>query len=574
MRPPRMSGVVFRTNISSKNLLARISSELFNYHFDIRYVILKIMKKFFEKSSKSKVFWIALIIIVQTIVYVIAGAGKSYIHMDEAYSLSLANYDRIQIQENEDFYNEWHDGDYYKDYLVVNEDEKGDFAPVYNNQRDDVHPPLFYLLLRIGMEMTPGEFSKWTGITINIICFAINTVFLYLIVDKLLVKEKSRLVKAFVLTLAASVTIAAISTVMYIRMYAMLTMWVTITVCLHLLLLESKKVNPKLLVATGIVALLGVLTQYYYVFVLAPLFITLVVKYCRAKRWSELKFYIGTLVVAAVVSLIIWPYSIQHMFFGYRGQGAMGNLLNFAHLGTQIGIFLGIVVLYDFHYTLPFILIAMFVLAIYGLKHHKVLDVNKRQDDSFALILWPVLFYLVIASIASPFTDLRYLEPICGLLFVAVMFGLYKLVGMISEERKRNVIMSVVLVVVAILPIPMKIEPDVEYSRFAEVVKIVEENHEIPAIYLFNPGNNRFLDDILLFSKLDESYVMQDQEYTIKTFEKILAGKNLSNGLFVFANYGYGSENDQYIEVLQEATGLDEKEYIFQLNSGALYLLK
>lgn len=532
------------------------------------------MKKFFEKLSKSKVFWIALIIVVQTIVYVIAGAGKSYIHMDEAYSLSLANYDRIQIQENEDFYNEWHNGDYYKDYLVVNEDEKGDFTPVYNNQRDDVHPPLFYLLLRIGMEMTPGEFSKWTGITINIICFVINTVFLYLIVDKLLVKEKSRLVKAFVLTLAASITIAAISTVMYIRMYAMLTMWVTITVYLHLLLLESKKVNPKLLVATGIVALLGVLTQYYYVFILAPLFITLVVKYCRAKRWSELKFYIGTLVVAAVVSLIIWPYSIQHMFFGYRGQGAMGNLLNFAHLGTQIGIFLGIVVLYDFHYALPFILIAMFVLAIYGLKHHKVLDVNKRQDDNFALILWPVLFYLVIASIASPFTDLRYLEPICGLLFVAVMFGLYKLVGMVSEERKRNVIMSVVLVVAAILPIPMKIEPDVEYSRFAEAVKIVEENHEIPAIYLFNPGNNRFLDDILLFSKLDESYVMQDQEYATKTFDKILAGKDLSNGLFVFANYGYGSENDQYIEVLQEATGLDEKEYIFQLNSGALYLLK
>lgn len=206
------------------------------------------MKKFWSKLAGTRVFWISLIIIIQTVVYIVAGMGKAYIHMDEAYSLSLSNYDKIQIQENDDFYNHWHDAEYYKDYLVVNEDERGDFAPVYNNQRDDVHPPLFYLLLRLGMELTPGEFNKWTGITINILAFAVNTVFLYLIVDKLLGKERSRRVKAFVLTLVASITIAAISTVMYIRMYALLTMWVTITMYLHMLLLDGKKVNPKVLV--------------------------------------------------------------------------------------------------------------------------------------------------------------------------------------------------------------------------------------------------------------------------------------------------------------------------------------
>lgn len=532
------------------------------------------MKKFWSKLAGTRVFWISLIIVIQTVVYIVAGMGKAYIHMDEAYSLSLSNYDKIQIQENEDFYNHWHDAEYYKDYLVVNEDERGDFAPVYNNQRDDVHPPLFYLLLRLGMELTPGEFNKWTGITINILAFAVNTVFLYLIVDKLLGKERSRRVKAFVLTLTASITIAAISTVMYIRMYALLTMWVTITMYLHMLLLDSRKVNPKVLVATGVVAVLGVLTQYYYVFFLLPLFATLVAKYWKAKRFAELKAYVGMLAVAAVMSLIIWPYSIKHMFFGYRGQGAIGNLLNFAHLGTQMGIFLGIAVLYDFHYALPLILVAMFALAIYGLRHHKNLDIAKRQDDYFMMLLWPTLFFLVVASIASPFTDLRYLEAICGLLFVVVMFGLYKLLGLVMSERGRNLMMGAVLVVVVILPIPMRIEPDVEYSRFKEVVEFVDENHEIPAIYLFNSGNNRFLDDILLFAKIDESYVMQDQAYTETNFKKILAGKDLSNGLMVFANYGYGAENEPYIKVLQEATGLDEMEYIFRLNSGAVYLLK
>ncbi len=532
------------------------------------------MRDFFAKLSKSKLFWVGLIVIVQTIVYVVAGMGKAYIHMDEAYSLSLANYDKIQIQENEDFYNHWHDAAYYEDYLVVNEDERGDFAPVYNNQRDDVHPPLFYLLLRMGMELTPGVFNKWVGITINILAFAVNSVFLYLIANKLLAREKNGEMKAGVLTLAASLTLAAISTVMYIRMYALLTMWVTVTAYLHLLLLESKKMRPGLLIGIGIVALLGVLTQYYYLFFLAPMFIVMVVRYIKARRTKELGAYVGALAVAAVVSLVIWPYSIQHMFFGYRGQGAMANLLNVANLGTQIGIFVGIMVLYNFHYMLPFILIAMFVLAIYGLKHGKKLEIERQQDGCFTALLWPTLFFFVIASIASPFTDLRYLEAICGLMFVIVMFGLYKLVGMVAKERRRNAIMGGVLLVTAVMPIPMGIEPDVEYSRFAEVVAEVEAKPDTPALYLFNSGNNRFLDDILLFTKIKESYVMQDQAYTEENFKKILAGKDLSEGLFVFANYGYGSENELYLEPLQKATGLDERTYVFRLNSGALYYLK
>ncbi len=532
------------------------------------------MKSFWKKLINNKIFWISLVILIQTVVYIIAGIGKAYLHMDEAYSLSLSNYDKIQIQENEDFYNTWHDAAYYKDYLVVNENERGDFAPVYNNQRDDVHPPLFYLLLRIGMEMTPGEFNKWTGITINILAFAVNAVFLFLIVEKLLPDNKNKLVKVFALTLAASVTMAAVSTVMYIRMYAMLTMWVTITAYLHLKLLDSDKVKPGLLASIGAVALLGVLTQYYYVFFLLPVFVMMAVKYMKAKRWQEFWAYFGTLAGAAIVSLVIWPYSVQHMFFGYRGQGAMGNLLNFTKLGSQVGIFLGILVLYDFHYMLPFILIAMFVLAVIGLKKGKKLQVEKTYDKRYQLILWPTLFFLVIASIASPFTDLRYLEPICGLMFVVVMIGLYYLLGLFWNEKTRNAVMAVILVIVAVLPLPMKIEPDVEYSRWEAAVNFVEKNAEVPAIYLFNDGNNRFLDDILLFTKLDESYVMENQEYTEQNFKKILAGKDLSHGLIVFANYGYDRENLPYIEALQRAVGLDEREYIFQLNSGGMYHLK
>ena len=102
------------------------------------------------KDRKKEILIISIILVIQTIIFTIVGVNKEYIHMDEAYSLGLANYDKVEIQENEDFYNQWHNGEYYEDYLAVQEKDIGQYKQVYENQKNDVHPPIYYLLLRIG----------------------------------------------------------------------------------------------------------------------------------------------------------------------------------------------------------------------------------------------------------------------------------------------------------------------------------------------------------------------------------------------------------------------------------------
>ena len=142
------------------------------------------------KKLKNKKFLICLIIVIQTTIFIIVGINKSYIHMDEGYSLGLANYHRVEIQDEEDFYNKWHSGEYYNDYLAVQEDEVGEFKQVYENQKNDVHPPIYYLLLRIAMGFNIGSYSKWPGIILNIIIFAFITIFMYLISKKIFEDEK------------------------------------------------------------------------------------------------------------------------------------------------------------------------------------------------------------------------------------------------------------------------------------------------------------------------------------------------------------------------------------------------
>lgn len=310
------------------------------------------MKEFGKKLMRSSKFWLGMIIAVQTLIYGLAGAGKAYIHMDEAYSLALAQYDKIEITANEDFYDHWHTREYFQDYLAVQEDERWDFAPVYENQKNDVHPPLFYLLLRLAMEMVPGEFSKWPGIILNIVVAGVNTVVMYAVVRKLLGKVKNAEVKALILTAVAGLTIAAVSAVVYIRMYMLLTLFVTLTVWVHLKLYESKKASWKLLLGVGLVALGGVLTQYYYLFFLVPLWVVMAVKYVKEKEWRGLGVYTGVLAMAGVASLLIWPWSIQHMFFGYRGQGVIGSLLDVPGLLVGIWKYVEVLDYNAFHRTL------------------------------------------------------------------------------------------------------------------------------------------------------------------------------------------------------------------------------
>lgn len=113
------------------------------------------MGKFLKKN-----YLIIIFIIIQTIFYIIAGFNKEYLHIDEAYSFGLTHYDKVEIQENSDFFDNWHTKEYYNKYLSMQKDEVGDFKPVYENQKNDVHPPVYYLLLKAFMNFNIRTFFK------------------------------------------------------------------------------------------------------------------------------------------------------------------------------------------------------------------------------------------------------------------------------------------------------------------------------------------------------------------------------------------------------------------------------
>lgn len=579
------------------------------------------------QNKKREILIIITILIIQTIVFIGAGINKSYLHMDEAYSLGLANYNKIDIQENQDFYNTWHNKEYYEDYLKVNKSEQSNFMPVYENQKNDVHPPLYYLLLRMAMGFHVGSYSKWSGIILNIIIYLFITIFIYLIIKKIFGESEKNNIKFAILALISSLTLASINNVIYIRMYALSTLNILATTYFHLKLLDKKN-SYKLLLLIGLSALAGSLTHYYYLLYLVVLVIMFSIKYLKEKEYKQLAKYIVTLVLAGILSLVIFPYSINHIFFGYRGQGVIKGLTS-SILKSVISIlaYIFIVNVYTFNNALFIILI--FILGLILYKKHKKITANEK-NKYIKYIALPTLFYALFVSIASPFIELRYIMPISSLIFVLILYYVINLTKTIFKEKLNKIAICIcilifimpfisnVIINVALgknfrkeqetaysskseialklksetnLPIEFvsnlihkneedvllyikdfKLEPEVLYTNKRNITSLIKENANLPAVYIFDSNHNRFLDDILLFTYINESYIAKDIEVNEENIRQITLNKNTSNGVIVFINDG--NENDEILNTIKNTLKLENIKYLEHLNACDVYLLK
>lgn len=523
-----------------------------------------------QKICKKEVIMLSIIIIIQTIVFIIAGLNKAYIHMDEAFSLGLTNYDTIKIQNNDDFYNTWHNGEYYKDYLVVNRDEKWDFSPVYINQKNDVHPPLYYFLLRIAMSFHIDEFSIWSGVALNIIIYVFITIFTYLIMKKLLEGKNKYKEKSAVFALVSSLLVSSINSVIYIRMYALSTLNVLITTYLHLKLLDSKESDKILLFCIGLSALAGSLTHYYYLFYLAMLCIMFAIKYLKNKEYKELTKYFGVLSVAGILSILIFPYSIKHLFFGYRGKGAMDNLSHIARFVRCIWQYLLKLNKYTFHNLLFAIIFAIIIICIY--KKLKKIKVVEEKNRYIKYLIFPAVFYFLLVAISSPWIELRYITPICGITFIVVMFYLEEVLDNLLNDKALNIVFTIIFIVMLIMPFALHIKVQEMYFDRKGIVQKFENELNVPTLYMAKSKGVRFLDDILLFSKIDESYVAEGIDCTEENIQSIMKGKDLSKGMVVFINYK--EKNSEIVETIRKSLNLEKAAHIKQMNACDIYYLK
>lgn len=464
--------------------------------------------KEFIRNNKDKIIIILLTftIILQVALRIEYGIEKPYLHIDEGYSYGLMNYDKVDIMNNDDFYNNWHTDAYYEDYLTISKDEATNFAPVYENQKNDVHPPLFYLLLRCASSFTIDSFSKWTGIGLNIMIFIITSIIIYLIANKIF---KNKLY-AILVVLINGFTLASIDTTIFIRMYALNTLNLLIISYLHIINYNKQELKIKDLCIMSVFIVLGSLTHYHYLVFLFILYLIYMIRYIKNKNFKNAIKYTGMMIVSAIISLCIFPYSFVHMFMGYRGQEAFSSIEKIQTMWNSLGQYLVILNNQVFNGVLIFILALIAVVAIVKIVKNKKLTI-KFTNKEFLLVLTPTLIYFTIISLISPYQETRYIMPICPLLVLSVIYVIKTVLEKVCTKKAAFNIITIIFIIMLFTPQIFGIDLMYFYKDKRDIVETIEQNHNLPTLYIFNKDQNRFLDDIYMFTKIDNSYILDAQ---------------------------------------------------------------
>lgn len=523
------------------------------------------------KKIKNENLALIIVLIIQLIVYIIMGVQKCYIHMDEAYSIGLTNYDKIEITDNEDFYNNWHTKDYYEDYISISSDEVKDLKPVYDNQKNDVHPPFYYLLLRIAYSFNLNEFSKWPGIILNIIIVLLSNIFIYKILKDVTQNKKISLI----ICLVVGLIISTMESVMYIRMYALNSLILLIIAYLHLNICKDEKLKIYKLILLGITTLIASLTHYYNVLYIIVMYLLLVIYFIKNRRYKDIFKYTLTMAIAAALSLIIFPHSIEHIFMGYRGQGSLSNFTDPVKMLMNLSVYIYIVSTKIFNGTLGLLLLLVIGIVVYKISKNEEI-VIKIKNKKLLFITIPAFIYFIFVAISSPYTEIRYIIPISNFIFMWASYELYVLMkNFIKEDKKANIIFIIIMCFIIIMPIITGAKVDNLYIQHKEIVRQVEnEFSKIPTIYIFNSNQNRFLDDIYMFTKIEESYILELKDANEEKLNEILKGKNLENGIIVWVNEGF--EKEKYLKMIKNAinkNNFNNIEHIKRMNACDIYYI-
>ena len=122
-----------------------------------------------KKTGKERrLFWLfGILLVLQVIAALCFCMKKTGFHYDEYYSYYSSNVTMGLVPTDR----EWKPGSEIYNEFAVLPGEQFDFGTVVRMQTYDVHPPFYYLLLHGVCSLTPGIFSKWSGLALNLFFF-------------------------------------------------------------------------------------------------------------------------------------------------------------------------------------------------------------------------------------------------------------------------------------------------------------------------------------------------------------------------------------------------------------------
>lgn len=445
------------------------------------------------------------------------------------------------------------------DYLTIGKGDVFNYRSVYINQAFDVHPPLFYFCMHLVSSIFYGKFTKYIGFTLNMIFFLGTLYFLDKICKRL---GKSKISAPTILLYGLS--IGAISTVSFHRMYMMLTFFSIWYFYLTVDLIKNdytiKKKWPWILCILG-----GFLTQYYFCIYIVLVFILNAIYLLFKKEYQKVGKYLLVHVIPAVIGIIFYPVSIYQIFFSYRGLGSENNgrslLTNLKYYNNAL--------LKMFSLEKIFTLVVCFLFMGMGYFFGK--NKTLRNKKLLLNLFIPMILFIVVVAKIAPFLGENYTSRYIMLLFPLFALLLVYLFNIFYDNKYFTTISILIILGISLVGIKTS-NPIYLYTDYAKSIELAKDNKTTPFIYVYD---NYFthLSSMPEFNIYEKHLILNNNIYDYSLLKNDEFLKNKDSIIVCVKNW---IDKDSVIKKILANTDYNQEKGILYLNSdveSTYYLL-
>ncbi|MCI1882116.1 MAG: glycosyltransferase family 39 protein [Sporolactobacillus sp.] len=430
-----------------------------------------------ETKKREKIrlrLLLSLLLLIQLAFVFTFAAAKSGYHVDEISSYKLANsYYKPFLGDIDDYFDHWQTSCVYHNLITVQPGEQFAYGSVKYNQERDVHPPLYYMVLHTVGSLFPDTFSKWMGIGINFVLFVIADLLLYLLGKRLFRSRYAALLPCLFWGFSAG----AVASVVFIRMYAMLTCWVLLLTYIVLAAVNRPHVSWKQVLLLFLTVFCGFMTHYYFLIYLCFLAVAAAGVLVVKKRYTDLITCVVGVAAAGLAGVLFFPKSISQFLFSYRGKEVQSGFFNLTDWHNRWVPFKAVVNHELFGGWMPvmtgliILCFAVWLLTRFVVHVHAEYDNDKRKlivrtafihenrmvfviraaTVDVLLLLIACAGYFLIVMITAPVQADRYLYPIFPLLALLFVFALTHGLRVLTANKKIIVAVVVAFTLLASL---------------------------------------------------------------------------------------------------------------------------
>ena len=425
----------------------------------------------------------------------------------------------------------WRSSDEANDYLTIQPKDALNYGMVYYNQSRDIHPPIFYFLVHTVSIFFVGHFSKYIIFSINLIFMILSLWTIKNIFEKL--DKKHLIVPALILY---GFSMGAISTVIFQRMYSMLNFFVLMFISANIDIIKKDfDIDKKLWNKLTWIVLLGFWTQYYFCIVAGVVAVLVLIGVIRKQGKQGAITYILKYLKMAVIGVLLYPLSINHIFFSYRGVGKAEMARGF---GEKLVEYLNMI---GYSFSVPVLAIAIcLILLVMAVAVKSVIDkkVDKKALSAGAIIFSVICYVCIIVKVSPELQDaniIRYIMCVLPLIIISILLLIDTVIKNKNVLKYSLVGISLVISVYGL----MFSEPAFLYKGYAKYLEIAEENKEDKFVYVGDTVFNH-IQSMPEFATYSESLILNE------------------NQLDVLENDSKLSEENEFILSIKKYKGADE----------------